>query len=82
MYNDIVNALLNSALESSFATFDEKELYPTKQENKSQRQYLTKNGLILPFLLEVFAKLFSKSVNRILTPHFASASLPRLTYFR
>ena len=26
-------ALLNSALESAFATFDGKELYPTKQEN-------------------------------------------------
>ena len=82
MYNDIVNALLNSALESAFATFDGKELYPTKQENKGQRQYLTKNGLILPFLLEVFAKLFSKSVNRVLTPHFASVFEPHLTYFR
>ena len=77
MYNDIVNALLNSALGSAFATFDGEELYPTKKENKSQRQYLTKNGLILPFLREAFAKLFSKSeIDRVFTPPSALPDLP------
>ena len=31
--------LLNSALESAFATFDGKELYPTKQEKGVRRKY-------------------------------------------
>ena len=32
-------ALLNSALESAFATFDEQELYPTKQEKGARLGY-------------------------------------------
>ena len=32
-------ALLNSALESAFATFDAKELYPTKQEKGARIGY-------------------------------------------
>ena len=34
-------ALLNSALESAFATFDGKELYPTKQEKGARIGFFT-----------------------------------------